>query len=288
LQNQIFTGTCAKRIDVFANELWKEETYYSTTIATPHLWLQKKNEHDAAVRRHLNSKQISLKSITGSRTVTHHTSFPPTDNVIVSTTSTSTLQYDWHRVDLEIPPSLEEPNIGNVGPVTAFIDHVALPSRIPNEKRCACGKHSFNKSCSKKLCQTCCSKSYEPCAVTHHARAKPGGQSSAVARVPNHAPSSLSPVLPGVVDALNSVMKEGKCCYIAYTNKDPQEKRARKIKPLEWVRYGKCFKALCFNQVPPINKTFNTHKVARIEENEWVITTLPSSQGASICYAALF
>jgi predicted DNA-binding transcriptional regulator YafY len=64
-------------------------------------------------------------------------------------------------------------------------------------------------------------------------------------------------------------MKQGKEVYIAYANRNPNEKQARKIKPFEWINYGEAFKAYCF--IDNMDKTFKTHKILRIEEQPWVV-----------------
>lgn len=80
----------------------------------------------------------------------------------------------------------------------------------------------------------------------------------------------LPEVLSGVVEHLTKAMKEGSEVYIAYANHDPKEKQARKIKPVEWIRFGEAFKAFCF--IGNIDKTFNTPKILRIEDQLWSVT----------------
>lgn len=41
-------------------------------MSTPLLWSEKKRDHVKALERHLKKKRITLKNITGSRTVNHH------------------------------------------------------------------------------------------------------------------------------------------------------------------------------------------------------------------------
>jgi predicted DNA-binding transcriptional regulator YafY len=88
------------------------------------------------------------------------------------------------------------------------------------------------------------------CLVTSHVKHKPPGyqstkyKSSAIAATAAAPP--LPDVRPGVVDHLAKAMKQGKEVYIAYANRNLNEKQARKIKPLEWIHYGEALKALCF------------------------------------------
>jgi hypothetical protein len=70
--------------------------------------------------------------------------------------------------------------------------------------------------------------------------------------------------------SLAKAMKEGREVYIAYANHNPNEKQARKVKPLQWMRYGEAFKAFCF--IDNMEKTFNTHKILRIEDHVWSVT----------------
>lgn len=76
------------------------------------------------------------------------------------------------------------------------------------------------------------------------------------------------PVRPEVLEALISTMAAGKQCYMAYDNEHLKD-GARKIKPTSWIRHGKCFKALCYNTEPPIEKPFSARKVLRVEDHKW-------------------
>lgn len=109
------------------------------------------------------------------------------------------------------------------------------------------------------------------CSVTTHVKCKPVGYQAtkykSSATTADAAP--LPDVRPGVIDHLAKAMKEGKEVFIAYANRDPNEKQARKIKPFEWIRYGEAFKAFCF--IDDMDKTFNTHKILRIEDQSWIV-----------------
>jgi hypothetical protein len=109
------------------------------------------------------------------------------------------------------------------------------------------------------------------CTVSTHIKSKPAGYQSTKYKSSVSSKTLLPAVLPGVVDRLTSAMNAGKEVYIAYTNRDPNEQRSRKIKPFEWIRYGECFKAFCF--IDEMDKTFNTHKVLRIEDQAWETPT---------------
>jgi hypothetical protein len=108
------------------------------------------------------------------------------------------------------------------------------------------------------------------CLVTTHIKCKPSGYQVTKYKSSTSGSTPLPAVLPGVVDSLTTAINAGNEVYIAYANRDPNEQRARKIKPFQWIRYGECFKAFCF--IDNMNKTFNAHKFLRIEEQSWVIS----------------
>jgi hypothetical protein len=56
---------------------------------------------------------------------------------------------------------------------------------------------------------------------------------------------------------------------MAYANRDPNERRARKVKPVDWVRFGEQFKAYCFTD--EFEKTYDTHKIRRIKDQPWMV-----------------
>lgn len=75
-QNHTLVGCAPKDIDKFANKLWEEDKKYADDINSPLLWADKKKEHEKDREKHLKNKRVALKHITGSRTTTHHASFP--------------------------------------------------------------------------------------------------------------------------------------------------------------------------------------------------------------------
>jgi hypothetical protein len=284
-------------IDQFANKLWDEESNNAKLMATPHLWSEKKATHVAAVNRHLKSKRILLKDVTGSRTVTHHSS----SSVITTTATTSVIDLDEDLtspfdhiapVSSPVPTTASPPKTTlppSISPSTAlppsiplstlhpFFQHggrpsvpsTTLPPRvdIPADKRCKCGQHKFNQSCPSKLCQKCCGNSMDHCTVTSHVKCKPVGYQSTKYKPTPTPATPLPDVQPGVVRHLDKAMQEGREVFIAYANRDLNEKQARKVKPLQWIRYGEAFKAFCF--IDNIEKIFNTHKILRIEDQVW-------------------
>lgn len=302
LQNNIMPGFSSAAIDQFANKLWAEETYYTKTMTTPHLWSEKKATHIAAVNRHLKNKRILLKDVTGSRTVTHHSY-----SSSVSTTKSTTVISPANVVDLEdedddmldlaspfdhvtpvstplqatpsppcpsstsLPASTSHPFFQPGYRKPSSTVNAPAPPRldIPANARCKCGQYKFNQSCSSKLCQKCCGNSMDHCSVSTHIKHKPVGY-SATKYKPTPTPATpLAEVKPGVVDHLEKALRDGREVYIAYANRDPNEKQARKVKPLQWIRHGEVFKAFCF--IGDMEKTFNTHKILRIEDEEWTL-----------------
>jgi hypothetical protein len=262
------------------------------------LWDQKKKAYMEGVNKHLKHKRIALKHITGSRTTRHHTSEEtfdtPANVTFSSSTTTTTTTTASSSLVLEGEDSLmldaptnndlahenEQNHVADKQLVPSSVIPPSLPPRldIPDGLRCKCGQYKFNRSCSGKLCQKCCSKSLEHCTVTNHAKCKPPGYNGGRKKTPSNG-QPLPPVLPGVIEHLADAMKAGRDIYIAYTNRDPNEKRARRIKPIGWVQYGECFKAICF--IDNIEKNYNTHKVARIESQSWdVVMPMPGEDCA--------
>jgi hypothetical protein len=274
--------------------------YYLNLMNTPHLWSEKKAKHTAAISRHLKNKRFTLKDITGSRTISHHSMSttialyndididlepPPVVDPIIFEPITADFPSDLFTPNpLTVPPSPPHPPplssslsfVHQVGVINSSSVATSAPAPprldIPPLRRCKCGQYQFNQSCTSKLCQKCCGKLMDHCSVTSHVKHKPLGyqaakyKSSAIA-----ATAIITPppdVRPGVIDHLTKAMKQGKEVYIAYANRDPNEKQARKVKPLEWIRYGEAIKALCF--IDNMEKTFNTHKILRIEDQSWV------------------
>lgn len=82
LQTNVMPGSASVAIDKFANKLWDDEMYYFNVMATPYLWGEKKTTHTGSVNRHLKNKRVTLKDVTGSRTVTHHSSSTMTTTTI--------------------------------------------------------------------------------------------------------------------------------------------------------------------------------------------------------------
>ncbi len=91
-------------IDRFTNKLWDEEMHYLTHMTTPSLWSEKKKKHIEDRNRHLKNKRLTLKDITGSRTIAHHSSF-------TTTTTTTT-----NSVCLVDEPIAYEPVITTISP----------------------------------------------------------------------------------------------------------------------------------------------------------------------------
>jgi hypothetical protein len=119
------------------------------------------------------------------------------------------------------------------------------------------------------------------CVIDGHKKGKPGYQSAKYKKstkaagegndtTPNvPTPPPLPSILPGVVDFIDSAIKAGRAIHIAYINHDPNEKRAKKVKPIEWLRYGKVFKAHCF--IDDVEKPFSTRKVRKFEDQPWLV-----------------
>ncbi len=116
------------------------------------------------------------------------------------------------------------------------------------------------------------------CSISTHIKHKPVGY-AATKYKPTPTPATPLPeVKPGVVDHLEKALKEGREVYIAYANRDPNKKQARKVKLLQCIRHGEAFKAFCF--IDDMEKMFNMHKILRIEDNEWTVP--PPSPGIFI------
>jgi hypothetical protein len=79
--------------------------------------------------------------------------------------------------------------------------------------------------------------------------------------------------LPGVVEHIVKAMRQGRAVYMAYANRDFDEKQARKVKPTKWTHYGEVFEALCFKA--NVEKHYATNKIRRIEDEEWVVPPPP-------------
>lgn len=294
--------------DLFANKLWTEENNYCGLMNDPTLWSDKKRRYMQDVNRHLNKKRILLKDVTGSRTVTHHslvktttTTTTPSSNItdldeddfsdlaspfnhvapvsspLQTTTSPSKNMPPPPPTPLptapppSIPPSTLHPffQSGHKPSTATLSSSTTLPPPrldIPTHARCKCGQYKFNQSCPSKLCQKCCGNSMDHCTVTTHVKCKPVGY-AATKYKSTPTPTTPLPDIPGVVDHLTNAIKEGRPVFIAYANHNSNEKQARKVKPLQWIRYGEAFKALCF--IDDIEKTFNTHKILRIQDQVW-------------------
>jgi hypothetical protein len=109
------------------------------------------------------------------------------------------------------------------------------------------------------------------CVVVSHKNGKPAGyqltkykKSTKMSESNSDALSTItikpfSPILPGAVDFIDFAIKAEKVIHIAYSNRDPNEKNAKKVKPFEWICYGEAFKVHYF--IDNIDKTFVTHKV---------------------------
>jgi hypothetical protein len=119
---------------------------------------------------------------------------------------------------------------------------IPTPPTLPphtNIPASECDQVSFNKVCTLKLCQKCYSKSMEYCGVTTYTQLKPFRYQSikykkiTTTTATIESATSLSSVFPGVVDHIANTMRERREVYITYTNHDPNEKRARKIKPFK-------------------------------------------------------
>lgn len=160
----------------------------------------------AAVNRHLKNKRILLKDVTGSKTITHHSSSS------VTTMTTSTL-IDGNVFDVDadlsniapvssppqpslqssLPSSTIHPFFQSSGhkPSTGISSSSTLTPcmDIPANVRCKCGQYKFNQACSGKLCQKCCGNSMGHCSVTSHIRCKPLGYQSTKSK------STLTPIL---------------------------------------------------------------------------------------------
>jgi hypothetical protein len=152
---------------------------------------------------------------------------------------------------------------------------------VPAADRCKCGQVGFNKQCFNKLCKNCCIKSMNYCVVVSHKNGKPAGyqpikykKSTKMSKSDGDALSTtiikpLSLILLGVVDFIDFAIKVGKAIHIAYSNCDPNEKNAKKVKPFEWICYREVFKTHCF--IDNIDKTFVTHRVQRFEDQPWTV-----------------
>lgn len=228
-------------------------------------------------------KRTSLKHIVGSRTTSHHTSFTESSVTLSSTAHPESIDMDALGVqedplysNLFEATDTEEDALPSSSPTIAneSIPAGLLPRLdIPAESRCSCGQHKLNMQCSERLCSTCCSKRLRYCNVASHRRNKPEGwiASRRTSSVPTAKADKPKPPLLvlNVCSDIQRAMTLGKDLYIAYTNWDPNEKRPRKVRPLQWLQYNSCFKALCFNENPPKEKHFNVCKIARISEDSW-------------------
>lgn len=116
----------------------------------------------------------------------------------------------------------------------------------------------------------------EYCAVTTHARSKPARYQATKYKMTTTtsatSPSKqlpLPPILPGTVKRVAGAMKAEKEIYVAYNNRNPQEKAWRKMKPLMWKRYGKAIMAYCFTHNE--EREFNFYRMLRIEDQSWTV-----------------
>jgi hypothetical protein len=90
IQNAVTLEGGSTAVNHFANRLWDEETYYLEMMSNPILWSEKKQEHMKALNRHLNNKRCTLKAVTGSRTVNHHSFYLSFASSFSSTSTTTT------------------------------------------------------------------------------------------------------------------------------------------------------------------------------------------------------
>jgi hypothetical protein len=366
LQNVIMPGFGSTAVDRFANKLWDEEKHYLDVMTNPHMWSEKKTEHMKAVQRHLKYKRTTLKNTTGSRTITHHTSYRDshTSATVTTTNTTATTATtaatfttplptyidlgldsdDDDDLDFDadgaaggnsgdpnskqispppsspcfpLPPPSSSPTVpaatthpffqmansrrlstpltpsftsSNVNATTTTTTPPPLPPRLNifADERCKCGQYKINKACANNLCRKCCNKSMDHCVVSGHIKDKPLGYQTTKYKktTPATASDATAPqprleILPGVVDHLAKAMNEGRPVFMAYVNRDPNEKKARKVKPIEWIRYGEVFKALCFTD--DYEKTYLVERVRRIEDQGWTVaatmTATASSEG---------
>lgn len=193
IQNNILES-CGSRtaVDQFVDKLWEEDTLHMRTITTPQLWSDKKKEHLAARTRHLKAKRITLKDISGSRTISHHnstfssssSSATVTTTTTTNTTATNTTTFGSSNnddgdsdtdMDLEVSPSdtaaakptPSSSNSVDTPPLHPFFSSskalptsTLLPPRldIPADERCTCGQKTKNRKCTLHRCKECCIK----------------------------------------------------------------------------------------------------------------------------------
>jgi hypothetical protein len=63
--------------------------HYLDMMKNPNMWSEKKKDHMKALERHLKDKRRSLKTVNGSRTISHHSYYTSNSNFTSSSASSS-------------------------------------------------------------------------------------------------------------------------------------------------------------------------------------------------------
>lgn len=236
-------------LDHMVEFLVQEDEYWCRLANDPKSWSAKKRETEQAKARHLKKRR--RLSFFRDRTKDHDRDSEPC-NV-------------WD-LDVEDGEDSDEGILDHV--VVGVTPNLNLEERGRRQACKQCGKLKIvNKSCSLRVCKTCCSDSPQECKLTDHKRSKNLG-----ARKPylqTLSDDSL-PVLPGVLDKITRAIQEKSSVYISYEG-GTHSLRPRKIQPLQLVR-GKTGdqKVTSHCYFANGNRDFYLHKIQRIEDSDWV------------------
>jgi hypothetical protein len=134
LQNTVKPGFASEDVDKFGNILWDEEMHYLDKMTNPDMWTHKKKEHMRARERHLKQKRFTLRHITGSRTITHHSSYHESRTTTATTTTSSNPSATTGSVfapfnvsDLDTDVDLDVHFDGNGNDANCTLEHISSP-----------------------------------------------------------------------------------------------------------------------------------------------------------------
>jgi hypothetical protein len=264
-------------LDKMVDFLAGEDEYWCRVVNDPRLWGDKKRDATASQVRHQDKRRrlsnyrqrdestadefiIELVDLPTKDTIEDEFS----DNIKSSRSdefSTEELIERLGRISPDIAAKLIEKDCTAAFSTTntAFKDESSRKQPCPGCKR----PKIINKYCKLHMCKTCCSESTEECTLTDHKRSKKIRASKSYEQT-----SLAHPILPGLLEKVQSAISAKKSLYISYEG-GTKSNQLRKIDPkqLTQAKDGKLLESYC--HLAKDVRHFYLYKIKRIENHDW-------------------
>jgi hypothetical protein len=291
-------------LDDMVDYLAGEDKYWCSIVNHPKSWSEKKTRSASAKARHIGKRRRLAHYYDRSKDTNRRSESlnvfdlaaedkdgdgDETDSTSADSETRADMEDDGDIIDLvtlsdeahELSPTATTiAKAATVGYFSSNSGKAADNKRSGSERKrgCpVCGRSRLiNKDCSLQVCKDCCIESTKQCKVPVHKReklgaAKPYDQTSVTTSTSSRGGDSA--ILPGILDKVESAIREKRSVYISYSGGTGGD-HPRRITPqtLTPGKEGQLVTSYC--HLANATRHFYLHKIKRIEDHDWIAFTL--------------